>query len=280
MNRHERARLAEETVGMLRSGSYVAPGGRAVAIGEEVAAARAGTTLYAPSAYSAITAQLPPIDADRSTTVNVSNQTTLGAARSLRLRYDRVACLNFASAKNPGGGFLGGSEAQEESLARSSALYATLQTQPTFYDLHRRQRSSLYSNHVIFSPDVPVFRDDDGNLLDEPWTMSFLTAAAVNAGAIHKNEPSRVEEIVLVMEGRTRMVLAVAALHGCEALVLGAWGCGVFRNNPATIAAIFDRVLAEPLFANRFRHIEFAVYDRSTQHATLAAFARVFGPNL
>jgi uncharacterized protein (TIGR02452 family) len=252
MNRHERARLAQETLAILQRGSYVAPGGSTVMLGGAIADACDETKLYPPSAYAALVDRLPPPAEDGSTTVHVSNQTTLQAARLLRQRYRRIACLNFASAKHPGGGFLGGSEAQEESLARASALYATLQTQPAFYDRHRRERSSLYTDQVIFSPDVPVFRDDDGQLLDAPWTASFLTAAAVNAGAIHRNEPARVAEIVPVMEGRTRMVLAVAAAHGCEALVLGAWGCGVFRNDPATIAAIFARALAEPLFASRF----------------------------
>jgi uncharacterized protein (TIGR02452 family) len=80
-----------------------------------------------------------------------------------------------------------------------------------------------------------------------------------------------------VMEQRTRMVLAVAIAHGCEALVLGAWGCGVFKNDPVVIAGIFARVLAEEAFAGKFGLVEFAVYDPAQTGATLAAFRERFG---
>lgn len=190
---------------------------------------------------------------------------------------DWVACLNFASAKNPGGGFLGGAQAQEESLARASGLYPTLQTQLAYYAYHRAGSSCLYSDHAIYSPGVPVFRDDGGQLLDTAWTCDFITCAAVNAGAVRQNEPQHMGQIVPVMAGRTRMVLAIALVNGCRTLVLGAWGCGVFHNDPATIASVFARVLAEAAFRNRFEHIEFAVHDPTPAGATLAAFKAQFG---
>jgi uncharacterized protein (TIGR02452 family) len=84
----------------------------------------------------------------------------------------------FASAKNPGGRFLTGAQAREESIARSLALYPCQQAAGTFYDFHRHQRDLRYSDRIIYSPAVPVFRADDGTLLDEPCEVSFLTAAA------------------------------------------------------------------------------------------------------
>jgi uncharacterized protein (TIGR02452 family) len=76
------------------------------------------------------------------------------------------------------------------------------------------------------------------------------------------------------MERRTRMVLSVAILSGCEALVLGAWGCGVFKNEPAVVAGIFSRVLSEPRFQGKLRHIEFAIYDPTANGSTLSAFKK------
>ena len=117
----------------------------------------------------------------------MTGETTLAAAE--RLAEFRPLCLNFASAKNPGGGLLSGSQTQEESLARSSGLYATLLPMTELYAYNRHLGTSLYSDYMIYSPDVPVFRSDSGLLLEVPYLASFITAPAVNAGAVEKNEP-------------------------------------------------------------------------------------------
>ena len=92
-------------------------------------------------------------------------------------RASNVAVLNFASAKNPGGGFLGGSLAQEESLATASALYTSLISQETsFYCVNRRpEHKAFYTHRMISSPHVPVFRDDTGELLAQPYTVGMLS---------------------------------------------------------------------------------------------------------
>src|SRR5208283_3500713 len=114
----------------------------------------------------------------------------LEAARRLIAERCRPAVLNFASATQPGGGFLSGSRAQEESLARSSGLYACLSGNP-MYEFHRTRRDAMYTDYFVYSPDVPVFRTDEGNLLEQPWRCSFITAPAVNAKAVLKRDPSR-----------------------------------------------------------------------------------------
>jgi uncharacterized protein (TIGR02452 family) len=190
-------------------------------------------------------------------------------------RADDVLCLNFASAKNPGGGFLNGSQAQEESLARASGLYACLLQARAMYDTNRQFDSCLYTDHMIYSPRVPVFRDDDDVLLAEPYAVSFVTAPAVNAGALRPGERARIEP---TMRGRTEKVLALAAAHGHEALVLGAWGCGVFRNDPTDVARWFHEHLCEtPAFEGVFRTVVFAVLDSSPDEHTLRPFAERFG---
>jgi uncharacterized protein (TIGR02452 family) len=277
MNRQQRAAIAQQTLAILELGAYQLPDGHNVSIRDALDRACQATMLYQPDDYPQLLEQIAAAPHDREVTIEVSNRTTLAAARALAATYDTVACLNFASAKNPGGGFLSGSQAQEESLARASGLYACLRAQPAFYDYHRRLATSLYSDRTIFSPGVPVFRDDADRLIERPWTTAFITAAAVNAGAVRQNESRQASRIVPAMEQRARMVLAVGAAHRCEALVLGAWGCGVFRNDPATVAAIFRAALAEPAFKGRFRHIEFAIYDTLPQSTALAAFQRVFG---
>jgi uncharacterized protein (TIGR02452 family) len=279
MNRQSRSQLAEETLSILQSGEYRLPSGSAVSIAAPLAASCAATTLVLPEDYPAMLQQVEATPALGEATINVSNRTTLEAGRDLFERYSRVACLNFASAKNPGGGFLSGSQAQEESLARASGLVTSLHTQPEYYDFHRACRTTMYSDRAIFSPGVPVFRDDSGQLLRLPWQCDFITAAAVNAGAVRRNEPEHERDIVGAMEQRTRVVLSIAILNGCRVLVLGAWGCGVFQNDPATIADIFARVLQEAPFTNRFEHLEFAVYDSRAAQATFLAFQQQFSPS-
>ncbi len=197
--------------------------------------------------------QLPRID--------VTNESTLHAAQ----RLDRVAALVFASARNPGGGFLNGAQAQEESIARSSALYPYLLAAKDFYDHHRANSDLAYSDRVIYSPDVPVFRDDQGALLASPYRVSFLTAAAPNLSAIRSNQPERADDVPAILRRRAARVLQVAAAHGHRTLVLGAWGCGVFGNDPATVAEAFREAIDENRY---FDHIVFAILGAPT----LAAF--------
>jgi uncharacterized protein (TIGR02452 family) len=277
MNRQNRALMGQETLSIMGIGKYQVPNGPVVSIADAMELACAGSRLYRPGDYGELMEKAKGKAGRFETVIGVSNRTTLEAGREMVSRYGKVTCLNFASAKNPGGGFLAGSQAQEESLARSSGLYATLQMHPEYYDYHRRGDTCLYSDHTIFSPEVPVFRDDQGLLLKEPWPCSFITAAAVNAGAVRRNEPEQTREIVPIMEHRTRMILAVAVEHGCENLVLGAWGCGVFQNDPREIAGIFELVLREDIFAGAFGRLEFAVLDGSGRGETYRAFEEQFG---
>lgn len=261
--------VAHETMAIIEAGGYQGPSGREVRLAESVAAAVAGTRLYVPGQQVAT-----PVPGDGpAPSVEVSNETSLAAARRLG---DGVACLVFASARSPGGGFLNGAQAQEECIARASALYHC-QTSPgarEFYDYHHRQPDLRYSDRVIYSPGVPVFRDDDEALLDHPHLVSFLTVAAPNLGAILASQPASAPSVPAVLAARARRMLAVAAAHGHRRLVLGAWGCGVFRNDPATVAAVF----ADQLSAARgqFDHVAFAVLDHQRGTPSLSAFATAF----
>jgi uncharacterized protein (TIGR02452 family) len=263
------ASVAEETLAILRAGQYTNPSGRVVSLVKPLRQARAGTRTYAPDAPVPV-----PAFPSRPTRVEVVNASTLDAARALAERGNRVAALNFASAKNPGGGFLTGARAQEESLARASGLYALLLGNP-MYDYHRSHPDPMYTTWVVYCPDVPVFRLDSGRLLDAPYSCSFLTSPAVNVGALRHRE-RRGEEVRRMMQERVERVLGVAALHGHEALVLGAWGCGVFRNDPGQVAELFRLALAGR-FRGAFTRVVFAVLDSSAERRYVGPFEQVFG---
>jgi uncharacterized protein (TIGR02452 family) len=256
--------IAEDTVRIVEAGWYQAPGGGEVSLARGVADAMARTLLYLPEDQ---VAAATPIEGRSA--VEVTGETTLAAAR--RLGAD-VACLVFASARNPGGGFLNGAQAQEESLARASALHACQQAAPQFYQDHRQQDDLRYSDRVIYSPAVPVFRDDDGTLLSRPYLVSFLTAAAPNLAAITARQPDRAATVPDVLGTRVARVLQIAAAHRHRRLVLGAWGCGVFGNDPVVVASAFAKALDQ---ARWFERVVFAVYDRQPAKPAYQAFARI-----
>eukprot|EP00913_Durusdinium_trenchii_P012190 g11449.t1 len=170
-----------------------------------------------------------------------------------------MVLLNFASAKNPGGGFLGGAQAQEESLARSSALFPCLdQFKDDLYAANRKDpRNGFYSDDMIFSPKVPFFRTDTGALLPRPVKCSVITAPAVNAGVVGGGSA---QKVLKAMEVRLHRLLRLALAQNSSTLILGAWGCGVFRNDPKDVASLFDVALARPELSN-FGKVVFAVPD-------------------
>jgi uncharacterized protein (TIGR02452 family) len=272
---NDRRRLiAAETISILERGWYDHAEAGRVRIADDLARSVAATRLWTPeesrAALDGLATGASAAPGRAASRIEVANEASLAATRRLG---GRVGCLNFASAKNPGGGFRGGAEAQEESLARSSGLYRCLLEAPGFYAFHRSQRDLLYSDHVVFSPEVPVFRDEHGGLLPGPYPVSFVTAAAPNAGALGLGHP-RAALLPGVLSARAARVLAVFWASGLHRLVLGAWGCGVFRNPPEPVAAAFAQHLGPSgMFHSRFEHVVFAVLDRAPGARTFGAFA-------
>ncbi|MCO7226733.1 TIGR02452 family protein [Pleionea sp. CnH1-48] len=277
MNRKNRAMTAERTLEIISQGYYDDEQNNRVNIQEEIEHSTAHTQYYTPDALELLAqTNAKQSTSKHSTKLSVSNRTTLAAAFEAQQNGNKVLCLNFASAKNPGGGFLGGSQAQEESLARASSLYASLTKDMTHYEINRRCGSCLYTHNMIYSPDVVVFRDDDDQLLAAPYKVSFITAPAVNFGALKEHEKSQTAS---VMKQRLHYVLALAKAQDYQHLILGAWGCGVFRNDPAFISQLYADALQESgQFHGVFETIDFAVLDNSNQQKTFLAFTNQLSP--
>ncbi|QDS99222.1 TIGR02452 family protein [Adhaeretor mobilis] len=277
MNRNNRKQIGSQTVEIVDRGWYELDSHGRIDIAAPVKNCLSDTRLYTPHESD----DLLNNEYSRAyeTVIEVENETTLSAATRLIVEQKRpnTLCLNFASAKNPGGGFLGGSQAQEESLARSSALYASLLTQNVYYETNRACRTALYTDLMILSPDVPVFRADEGSLLPDPYLLSILTSPAVNAGAVKKNEQDKEPMIIPTMTQRIAKVLTIAAEHGYEHLIFGAWGCGVFRNDPGEIAKLFAEALLDGgQFCNRFASVTFAVLDGTDGERIIRPFRQEF----
>lgn len=268
IKRGAKAQIAKTTLEACEAGRYTNAAGATVELRAAIDAAKAGTELHELGVGTLREPAVQP-----AMTITVTTETTIHALVRLDATGDHVGCLNFASAKNPGGGFLGGAQAQEESLARSSALYPCELTQPAHYERNRAHDSALYLDLAIYSPRVPFFRDDNGNWLDRAVLASVITCAAPNAGALRQHNKFDADAVDRTLRRRAEWVLALAAHHRIERLVLGAWGAGVFGNDPQRVAEAFR----DPLrgrYANAFREVIFAVMGRPG--ANYDAFARVF----
>ena len=183
--------------------------------------------------------------------------------------------MNFANAHNPGGGFLNGANAQEEALCRQSTLFKSISNSDSeeMYDYNCSHDLPCASDYMIISPNVCVFRDIKDNFLDEPFTTSVITIPAPNRNGAAANIPQ--EEIDEIMKNRLRKMFAVAIHYDYKNLILGAWGCGAFGNNPNTVAKYFYDLLFEEDFCYSFDEIIFAIYDRN-EKKNYYAFAELF----
>ena len=201
----------------------------------------------------------------------VENISTVGAIRMLAKEgKTQIGVLNFASAKNPGGGFLNGANAQEESLAVSSTLYPTLTAHEEYYTENRKFPSMMYLDYGIYSPEVVFFRDETFGLTQTPVKASVLTLPAVNMGQVLlKGENA--EEAQKVMRRRMQLALGIFAEQRAKHLVLGAYGCGVFRNDPRQVAAWWRELLEEGM-GQYFASVFHAVLDRSKDQYCIEAF--------
>lgn len=212
--------------------------------------------------------------------IKVTNRDTLSAASeyakiSESSPTNRItAILNFASATTPGGGVVKGSTAQEECICRCSSLYPVL-NQPRcwhgYYNVNRAANTNLGSDTVIYSPDILVFKDKHYNLLEKEnqFYVDVITCAAPNL----REKPSNLyndgasktqltltdEELYNIHVARAKAILNVAIYYNVEYLVLGAFGCGAFKNKPEIVAKAYKDVLPE--YMHYFRVIDFAIID-------------------
>lgn len=269
--------VAQETLNILNGGGYMNSNGEFVDISVAQRQAEENTRLYTPDELADLLSKFS--DGDGLPQIEVTDEKTQVAAERLvnESRLDHLGILNFASARNPGGGFINGARAQEEDLARCSGLYNCLLRQPEYYEINRKTSSLLYTHNIIYSPGVPWFRKKSRMLLDNYYRASVITAPAPNAGQIHRKEAGAIGQIEETLRLRAGYVLAIARDNGIRNLLLGAWGCGVFLNKPEMVADVFGKWLESPVFGGCFERVTFGVYDPSKRQETYGAFLRRFG---
>ena len=202
--------------------------------------------------------------------IEVTQETTLSCCKRLIDEEEQNICaLNFASAVHPGGGFLRGAIAQEEHLCYNSGLYHCLKNNIDFYKVNIENSSALWTNHLIYSYGVPVFRNDNDDLIN-PFYISFITSPAPNTTQLTKEEESEVDN---VLNERISQILSVAAREGHRVLVLGSFGCGVFGNDPVKVARLFALNLM--FFKYAFDRVVFAIYSNGQNTTNFDIFSKI-----
>lgn len=223
----------------------------------------------------------------RSGRVVVSGKRTLEASEPYAKKEKRVCVLNFASATNPGGGVVHGASAQEEAICRCSTLYPCLNRRKMwkqFYFPHRNADNPLYNDDCIFTPAVKVFKSDTSSpeLLEESewWDVDVITCAAPNLRRLPGNRMnpdagSKQADITRcdlekLYESRIRRIFEIAVKNKAEVLILGAFGCGAFRNPPELVAKVFAEFTEK--YRGCFDVIEYAVFHTEREMENYKAF--------
>ena len=277
------AEIFRETLSIIGKGFYTAPSGKTVTL-PSLTPMLLGSECFHR--------ELPPsegVPLPGGTTVMVEKGDCLEVAGRLVREGYNVALLNFASAGHPGGGVETGARAQEETICRRSTLARSIYTfSPSYaskygFEEHRGEGYPLknlrYS--VIYSPSVTVFREGiECTLMEEPFQVGVITCAALNLGGKYDlrltPDGHMPEEAVDITRCKVRAILRIGLKFGHDSLVLGAFGCGAFRNPPREMAEIFRDVMSEKEFEGKYRLITFAIIeDHNSLNSNYGAFREV-----
>lgn len=268
--------IALDTINILQTTQKYKVNNVEIDISEEIENSVEETILYQPGAT--FDSRIKPLENKRRGHIDLTNETTLHAAirlsKDLKIPQDEIVVLNYASARNPGGGYDTGANAQEESIARQTSLISSITQERVreMYDYNRKEKSLLYSDYMIYTPSAVIFRNDNEEYIQEPSLTSIITCPAANLTNIEKD--GNIDEARKVMLNRCRKIIQVAILNENTAIVLGAFGCGVFRNNPYDVANYFKTILIDENYKDFFDEIVFAIIDDSSKNYN--AFKEVF----
>lgn len=232
-------------------------------------------------------AQLPKVTptSNKPVRITLRNQDTLEAAFDLhqhRTEMEKpVLVLNFANPHRPGGGIRAKPGTQEEHLCVKTTLLCSLETEKAwpFYQINLDCGTQAQTDMILYSPNTVVIRNPDLSLREDPFPIAVMTVSAPIASRMERSELADLENI---LRNRIYGIIRTAIEEGYTRLVLGAWGCGNFGNDPDLVAKLFYQVLMEYnkddeiCFANCFEEIIMAVFDNTAEQMRFRSFACYF----
>lgn len=211
--------------------------------------------------------------------IKVYSGTTFDVAKKY-CSLGKVAVLNFANPEHPGGGVQLGAIAQEECLCRSSNLYPCISDHNVFdeyYAYHRNIKNHFYSDRLIYTKDITVFKDDGivPKILpeDEWFDVDVITCAAPY---LAKRKYTNGAALLLLFKSRVKNIFEAARDNRVDIIILGAFGCGAFKNPPLIVAEAFRQVICEQNYFKDFKQIVFAIKPTCEYCPNLSAFSSQF----
>lgn len=269
--------IAENTIEICENGKYTNSKGEIIDISEHVQHSVETTVLFDPKHEYQL-----PTEKNGAGVIELTRESTLGCAYRLvtQENHSNTVMFNFANPVEIGGGWWRGAVAQEESIARSSSLVNSLSTDTAenFYrhniNMRSTPRRDFSSDYIIVTDKMPVFRDDNYDLLDSYFIASCITSPACYARGLNTRDEKVAQELHNVMLARIRKVIMGCAEKGYRALVLGAFGCGAFQNDINDIANSFKTVLIDEDIVHYFDKVVFAILSHDDEKHQV--FSRVF----
>ena len=198
---------------------------------------------------------------------------------ALHVGEGRICVLNFANAYNPGGGVEHGSRAQEEDLCRVSNLYKAITRHyflENYYKWNKKNVADLGTDHLIYSPGVTVFKNDDYTVKDRAdWFRTDVITCAAPHLHPERTKPTPRGKLVEAFDSRIVNILEVAMENDADVLILGAFGCGAFNNPPALVSECFRYILLDKGYAKHFKRVIFAVKKGGWINRNYDVFSKV-----
>ena len=261
-DRRQLAEVYQQTIDIVQEGNYTSVNGEEVELLDNEPMLK-GSRFYTKALDAT---SVPTIEGE--TKIIVENDDSIHCGHQLQQEGYNPVVLNLASRRNPGCGVLNGSRAQEESLFRCTNLFLSMYRYATYAEEYGLEKSKYqYPIAVpyggIYVPKATVFRagaKHDFALLDNPYYMSFVAVPAINHPLQDENGNMGKRDAEIT-KNKMRTILRIGLLHGHDSIVLGAFGCGAFRNPPRSIARLFHEVIDETEFKNKYKLIAFAILE-------------------
>lgn len=257
-NRRRLAEIYQETIDIVNNGQYETTDGKIVVLGSDLEM-RQNSRFYSKE----FTVHDFPCKST-ATEIDVVNNDSIDAGLALKDEGYNPVVLNFANRRNAGGGVLNGARAQEETIFRRTnlfrSLYQFMYYAESFNLQKNRHQYPMDPNFGgVYTPYATVFRASNYTLLNTPQKISFISVAAMN-------RPRLIDDMIafeLIPEtlNKIRTILRIGLYHGHDAIVLGAFGCGAFKNPPTHIALLFKQVINDLEFKHKFKRIVFAIIE-------------------